>query len=239
VFGELHGNYESPTFFGAAVSSALSATNMNVLVGLELPVAMQATIDTYLRSSGDPESREALLQHSFWHRQMQDGKSSAAMFDLLEHFRQLGARYSGRLLVRAIDGVRADQQQPSTGSDRDAILARNATDDAANNSDGVSLFLVGNFHSRRQPLNGLDYIRPMASLLQVPFISVQIVPNGGTSWNCQAGCGDNSVMQFVPGLEALANYQNDGEYDYVVDLGPVTSAEPAIWASVALETVSD
>lgn len=103
MFGELHGNYESPTFFGAAVSSALSATNINVLVGLELPVAMQATIDTFLRSSGDPESREAFLQHSFWHRQMQDGRSSAAMFDLLEHFRQLGARYSGRLLVRAID----------------------------------------------------------------------------------------------------------------------------------------
>src|SRR5262249_34099841 len=77
LLGELHGNNETPRLVGelAIHATALGA----VRVGLEIPVDQQARIDRFLASAGVGGDRQALLRGRFWTRDLQDGRSSAAM----------------------------------------------------------------------------------------------------------------------------------------------------------------
>ena len=86
LVGELHGTYEYPRFIRHIACSLLPARKP-VLIGLEFPTSEQPLINTFLSSKGSPAAEKKLLAGKFWNETMRDGRSSQAMFDLIEFIR--------------------------------------------------------------------------------------------------------------------------------------------------------
>lgn len=72
IVGEMHGTNETPDAFANLVCLA-AATGRPVTVALEYSADDQATIDAYLASSGDAQSRATLLSLPLFTSEMQDG----------------------------------------------------------------------------------------------------------------------------------------------------------------------
>jgi len=127
LVGEIHGSAEIPAAFGNLVCHALRRRpRETVLVGLEIFSSAQSAIDAFLASDGGGPARAALLEHDFWRREYQDGRSSGAMLALLDALRGYGAG-GGTLAVRALDPPRFD-----SANDRDAAMAKKRDERYAN-----------------------------------------------------------------------------------------------------------
>ncbi|MEG0886430.1 MAG: hypothetical protein RSH52_34920, partial [Janthinobacterium sp.] len=79
----MHGTKESPQAFGAAVCHALEH-GREVSVGLELNPDQAGPLAHFLASDGGAAAAERLLQTRFWNGPLHDGRSSLAMFALIE-----------------------------------------------------------------------------------------------------------------------------------------------------------
>jgi len=88
MFGELHGTNEMPKYF-ADVVCALSTKNRPIKVGIEHPSAQLPLLEQYINSAGTEEDRLALINNSYWASEHQDGRTSQAMFDLVDRIRQM------------------------------------------------------------------------------------------------------------------------------------------------------
>ena len=115
LIGEQLGSREAPLVVGDLVCQA-AEEGMAVALGLSIPRDEQARIDRYLSSPGGPTDQDALLEGHFWRRPYQDGRSSRAVFDLIDRvraMREVGLQVS--LVAYDTDEARA--------SERDAALA--------------------------------------------------------------------------------------------------------------------
>jgi hypothetical protein len=170
ILGELHGTAEAPAM---ALGTACEAAKREgaAWLGLEIPRSEQPAIDAYLRGG----SKEALLKSPFWTRGDQDGRSSQAMFALLEGVRRF--RKQGlKLEIIAFDIPLAEGL-----SGRDERMAEHlrAARDARPEVPGV--ILVGGGHATRR----LALPKPMAWHLDaagVPFLTLDMAHAGGTAW---------------------------------------------------------
>ena len=139
LLGEIHGTVEAPTVVASLVCQALTA-GRSVTVGLEIPIAEAAAIQSFLTSPDSTVARERLLAGAFWQRDYQDGRSSAAMIHLLETL----ARY--RAATDALRVVLIDD--PSFAGGRDAHMAQAVADAIVARPDDVLVTLTGNLHNR-------------------------------------------------------------------------------------------
>jgi len=225
-FGELHGTNEIPDAFANLVCLA-AATRGPVTVALEFPTDMQASLDAWLASDGGDAARTTLLAAPWWHRPLQDGRSSAAFLHMLERLRALHA--SGKVAsVRAFDVPPTWRGQ----TDRNADMAKTLTS-IATETQGLVLILVGNIHAMRSDLQfDTTLIHPAASLLpDANRISVDIRGIGGSAWNCGPdGCKARSMGISGSGPASLTwSSAPDRKFDVVYALGePLTAAEPAL-----------
>src|SRR6056297_2656520 len=139
LFGELHGNAESPAIFLAAVCEAVSQRGAVVHVALELPVQIQPHLDRYFGSEDSAEARDAFLAQPFWHRRTagQDGRSSTAMCELVQQLRQVGQAYESFQGVVAVAGRRQEAAQAYRALDHSAYLAGNIAEIAAELDSGT------------------------------------------------------------------------------------------------------
>ncbi len=230
-FGEVHGNRESPEVFLAAVCRYLESEDGDVRVALELPTDVQKDLDRFMVSDGDSEAVERLRANLFWQRPQvfQDGRSSAAMLDLVKALRQLGASTRRLVSVTAFDGV------VYPGHTRDAVMAANITSLSQEANDDVVLVLTGDIHARRTPPAGMSDFIPAASLVEGEILTILVLPESGDSWNCRATCQSWAVQE-VTDLSAYENrVRTAGSYDYVLPIGGVTSSPPAHGHSEFLE----
>jgi hypothetical protein len=90
IVGEIHGGRETPDLVAALLTDI--AQGQPVRLGLEMPASEQASLQAYLHSSGSTQDKASLLQAPFW--KGRDGRSSNAMFQLIESARAL--RKAGR-----------------------------------------------------------------------------------------------------------------------------------------------
>src|SRR5690606_6129826 len=89
LFGEIHGSVEAPALIGrVACFSALSAPTA---IGHENPIGEQGAIDSYLASDGRKEPTGKMLSGPF-SQSATDGRSSAAMAELIEYVSALTAK---------------------------------------------------------------------------------------------------------------------------------------------------
>src|SRR5262245_1205097 len=117
LLGEMHGTNESPELVADLACQAL-AGGWSVTVALEQPRTLAAATEAFLASDGGAAAREALLADRFWTEDLPDGRSSEAMFRLLDALRRF--RRDGRpVAVALID----PSPHPPTQGERDRALA--------------------------------------------------------------------------------------------------------------------
>lgn len=199
IVGEIHGSNETLALVFALAKKAL--VTRSVRLGLEIPVTEQASIETYLRSSGEPADRTKLLTGPFWN-QMRDGRSSQAMLQVIESVRTSKA---------AGADVDIFAMEPDYGSQMDAVkrdgfmnvkesgMAQSirAAMDHGKPSQLV-IALMGNFHARD---NAVDLFKgsPDGSVTErlaslSPYVVLPFARIAAT-WNCtDKGCGVHSTI---------------------------------------------
>jgi hypothetical protein len=235
LVGEMHGSAEIPAAFSSLACRALARRpGETILVGLEVFSSAQGSIDAFLASDGGAPARAALLEHEFWRREYQDGRSSRAMLALLDALR--GYRAAGaKLEVRAIDPPRFDSP-----NDRDASMAQSLSAAMDALRPAQTLVLVGNVHART--LAGYPWDAPAAFVsmgtrlraTHSELVALDIKSAGGTAWICGSSdardCGIReqrgaSVSGTTPRIE-LDRPPNTG-YDGALVMGQLTASPPA------------
>jgi hypothetical protein len=238
VLGEMHGTAEIPAAFGDLVCRAAGqGGDRPLLVGLEIPIDEQAAIDRFLQSDGGPEARRAVLDGAFWHREYQDGRSSASRLDLLEALRS-GRAAGMKVVVRAIDLARSD-----SAAARDAGMAAAVVEAIREVRPAQAMILVGDVHSRI--LKGYpwdpaaDYL-PMGAVLRQTYpdvMGLHVFSVGGTAWTCQTGlaseCGPKTlrareVSGPTPRVALEPEALDRSGWSGTLFMGALTASPPAI-----------
>jgi hypothetical protein len=179
LIGEQLGSREAPTVVGDLVCQ-IAEQGLDVALGLSIPREEQRRIDRYLASAGTPVDQDALLEGHFWRRPYQDGRSSRAVFDLIDRvrgMRELGLRVT--LVAYDTDGARSSERDAALA---DVWLARHAA-----RPEEVLVVLAGNTHVRT--VTGVPWdedFKPMAHHLQ-SLPSLRVLELGyarGSRWGC-------------------------------------------------------
>lgn len=184
LFGEMHGSVESPVLVSKVVCAL--AQNGPVALGLELPSTEQAPIDRYLASNGGAAALEALRSGQFW--QHGDGRSSVAMFNLIDAARRL--KQSGL----AVSVFTLDPDLAGTADDNKALArALRMYHDQHPVSRIVSL--MGNLHAGQAVVSPFgEPITPAGFYLHdLHPVSVYMTYHSGTIWACMGTCGVHKV----------------------------------------------
>jgi len=237
LVGEIHGSAEIPAAFGNLVCHALRRRpRETVLVGLEIFSSAQSAIDAFLASDGGGPARAALLEHDFWRREYQDGRSSGAMLALLDALRGYGAG-GGTLAVRALDPPRFD-----SANDRDAAMAKTLSAAMEALRPAQTLVLVGNVHSRTLEGYPWDAAATFVSLgarlraTHDELTALDIKAAGGTVWICRSAdpkdCGvrdqgATSIGGTLPRIELDRQPRPGSGYNGALVMGKLTASRPA------------
>lgn len=214
IVGEIHGTAEIPRRVGDVACRAARAGH-RVVIGLELPHAMQPLADAFLDSGGSPDDVGALLRGEGWG--LDDGRGSRAMLALLERMRAL--RGEGH-------DVRVELFDAAYDAERDANMATHLATALDAAPDAVAVVLVGNLHARA--------VRPwMAWHLRRlhPFVRTVLARHAaGTAWlSTPEGVGPTRVggegLGDEPYVQLFATAE-DG-YDGIFYVGAVSASPPA------------
>ncbi len=238
LVGEMHGTNEIPGFVGGLACSILRE-GKPLIVGLESPASNQLALNAYMDSDGGEAARAALKSSKFG--EMKDGRSSRAIFGLVESMRQL-RRAGAKVAVAGIDisdGAVPEplfKGEPIGSGERDAVMAHNIESRARVNKDHTILVLAGALHVSR--LKGVPWnpgFEPTAYLLQqrFPLYSIAFAfPSGGSYWTCHRVAGSGPSPQgtdIVCGMNTASQGQariDDGDFNTWVSLGAVSASVP-------------
>lgn len=193
IVGEIHGGKETPELVAALLADI--AQSRPVRLGLEIPVSEQASLQTYLHSSGSAQDRANLLQAPFW--KSSDGRSSNAMLQLIESARVL--RGAGRDVdVFPMEPEYVDQatveRQGGFMHVKEAGMAEAIRQVLHGDSSGPFVVaLMGNVHARyggkgvlEEPSIGPSVTEQLASVN--PYVVLPFARQT-SAWNCMAdGC---------------------------------------------------
>jgi hypothetical protein len=238
LVGELHGTVEMPALFARLVCAAASREPRGeILVGLEIYGSAQDALERYLGSDGGLAARQALLEHAFWQREFQDGRSSIARVDLLEALRHDKAE-GLRVTVVALD---PGDLQNSPG-ERDAGMAAALVAAIESRHPARTLVLVGDIHARLAPGYPWDPSASYRSLgvrLQARYGDVdalRALASGGSAWLCTSSkseeCGVHPQRERdpagpTPRIEADAEGAAKTGFTGTLFCGPVSPSLPA------------
>ncbi|HET9819268.1 MAG TPA: hypothetical protein VFP92_08895 [Rhodanobacteraceae bacterium] len=184
LFGETHGSAESPALVGEVVCAY--AKQGPVALGLEMPSTEEAPIGVYLASDGDGDARGKLRSAPFWLHQ--DGRSSVAMFDLIEWVRHLK---HGGLPVSVFT---LNPNLARTSDDNRAIAQALRAFHAKHPARRI-VALMGNLHAGQAKISPFgSTIVPAGYLLRdLHPVSVYVANPGGSIWACMGTCGVHEV----------------------------------------------
>lgn len=221
VLGEFHGTRQSQQAVDDVVCQGL-VLGHDVRVVLEIPKEETARVDSFLAGG----RREELLAGDFWRRDYQDGRSSQAMFGLIERVRAM--RGAGL----PVSVVLMDSVAP--GADRDAYMAEQVVAAHERSPQALLVVLVGNIHARTR----LSLPRSTAWRVKqagVPLTSVLLEYGDGVAWVCGQGSADSCGAHALAGkqngpprpFEAEENPSATG-FDGQLYLGPMEASPPAV-----------
>jgi len=227
ILGEIHGTTETPAAFAGMVCAA--SAGRPVVVGLEFEDTAQPAFDAWMASKGTPADRDALLASTAFTRRFEDGRSSAAMLNLMEDLRRLRAEGREISVVAFRPGL-----VPPPGFDQnygELAMAQNLSRMAQDRPGALALVLVGRFHASLQPAGA---VRPAASHLpRAGLVSISLAVQGGSLWSCGGdgptpACGPGEVPGADDGQRGvMLSPTADGRFDGSLALGPTTASPPA------------
>jgi len=190
ILGEIHGTMEIPRLVAEAACAISRARP--VVVALEIHTQAQADVDAYLGSDGASDARNALLEGPAWALRTADGRSSLAMFDLIEALRKM--RQQGAPIDVVATRAFAPEGLPQAYSE--IMMAAAWTEAAGRRPDGLVLALVGRVHAAKVPNSRLK-LRPAAELLpKDSTVALGIGAVSGSFWGCGTDdCGPQDLPQ--------------------------------------------
>lgn len=234
LLGEIHGTVEGPSVV-ARVACEASGLGLPVLVALELPVEERPSVDRFLASDGGAAARRDLLAGDFWQRDYQDGRSSAAMLELLDALRTLGSG-SARPSVTLLDSAR----RFDTGQERDDSMGQRLVDLVRSSPPAALIVaLTGNVHSRSTEGVPWDaHYRPAGAMVDSRWpdrtLSILLVAPPGQAWICTgsdaSSCGPHDlggrdgVDSGRLDMYAVPEEGHDGSFQ----LAALTASPPAV-----------
>ena len=213
LVGEMHGTREVPALVADLAERWSKPREENgvkpaLVVALEYPRSEAADLNAYFHSDGGPEAKKRLLDSPLWSRSYQDGRSSEAMFDLIEGVRALA--HNGRKVKLAPFDQNA--KQAKLDASRDKSMAHNLRAIVKANPSARVLALTGNYHARKSvgaPWNAKhrfmgNYLKDLA-----PY-SIDVSAMRGSYWGCFGqSAADCKVERFG---DASAATQPEGIY---------------------------
>lgn len=200
LVGEMHGTREVPALVADLAERwsrprAAHGAGPALVVALEYPRSEAADLKAYFRSDGGPAAKKQLLNSPLWSRSYQDGRSSEAMFDLIEGARALAQ--SGRKVKLAPFDQNAKQEK--LDASRDRSMANNLRAIVKANPSARVIALTGNYHARQSEGAPWDAkYRFMGSYLKdlAPY-SIDVGAMRGSYWACtSADAADCKVHRF-------------------------------------------
>ncbi len=221
LIGEMHGSQEIPRLVGALACLARQK-QVPVVVALEIPLEEGPRLDAWMASSA---TRAELLRGEFWTRPYQDGRSSAAMADLLEELRRLHLR------------VVPFDPHPPDGKVRDAQMAARLATLRGEVPRSLILILSGNLHNRRSLGVPWDATyQPMGWHLaqrRVALTSLEVTYAKGATWMCEgaeaASCGPHTLAGKEQGAAPVVKLGKQLPYvDGTLYAGPLSASPPAV-----------
>lgn len=230
MLGELHGTEQAPAALSSIVCNALG-NGLDVIVGLELPIAEQERLDQFMSSNGTAKDRANLISGHFWQKDYQDGRSSLAMQNLIDSLRSYGAADSNSVRVVFIDN-------PGAMGGQDKFMAERLSATISKSPNSFVIALTGNVHNRvvlgshfDDKFEAMGY-RFTYSNPETEIYSLNMAYEDGTAWICAVGseCG---VMRLRGNGEdegqGVAVYQRNelDAYDDVYYVGKITASMPA------------
>jgi hypothetical protein len=235
LIGEQLGTREAPEVVGNVVCQA-AELGLPVALGLAIPRDEQARLDRYLASPGAPADQDTLLESRFWHRPYQDGRSSRAIFDLIDRVRAMRAAGLRVTLVPY-------DTNTSHASARDTEQARVWLARRAAQPKELHIVLAGNTHTRlvRGAPWDKDFTPMGYHLKDGKVLVLELSYAQGTRWGCdlnRAGklaCGfigatPSDAVAALPGqspyIRRLDGLSKDG-YHGLLYVGELTPSLPA------------
>ena len=235
LLDEVHGNVEKPAFTRGLICSLLQG-GRSVILGIEHPADEQVGLNRYIESEGRVQDREELLQAKLWNGKCQDGRTSAAMLELIDHVRRLrksGARV-GILAIDLAEGLKVpmtDAEKARLGPEDNVIVSRlydrAMADTILFNAvlyRGYTLVVLTGHAYTDKGYPGDPAFVPMGALLgeQMPVFYVGFESPGGTSWRAGSqGCN-------VKTIAAGKLFRETSRIDAVVKLDSLTASPPAV-----------
>jgi hypothetical protein len=230
VLGEMHGTREVPAFAASVVCQA--AQNGPVVLGLE--VMDEPQFETFLKSDGSAQAKQALLSSKFWNVEFQDGRKSVAVFELID-----------RVRVMKQQGLKVELLLFDADSDdaRDSLMAKNVTERHSKNETASFVLVMGNMHARKtkgSPWAPTDGFRPLTSLLAWPLVSLNSAHDDGSAWVCYSGKAEECGPKLMSASESLGKRavkiapSKEGAFDGIFDVGSFTASPPAAFPEKAV-----
>lgn len=228
ILGETHGTAQIPRFVQCYVSDR-AKDGYDVVLALELPKDEQAGLNSYLESQGDRGDRRELLRLPFWSRpsNRQDGRSSEAMFELVEAVRQFNQDYpKQRIRLEAI------------GEDEDGLMNEHVRQIVKRHDSKRSrvIVLVGDIHASLRKGNFFDpQFESLGYLLrELSPIALFAEFESGTAWVCSASekCGALTVQARRSAADgmfgiSLHTSRQDLGFDGTFFVGEISASNPA------------
>jgi hypothetical protein len=204
VFGEIHGTNETPALVARHICT-LVQRGERLILALEVPTSEQPRLDRYMASEGLEADIIDLISGMFW-QTVRDGRSSVAVFKLIDRAREL-LRSGGDVRLVAMDGQR-------TGELNDASMGQAIRREAQARPDAAIVALAGSIHAMNQRglMSDPDY-EPMAyRLSDLSPTTVLVASRVGSAWACRGAvtctvdCVDCPTVGFNPGISPLPGY---------------------------------
>lgn len=227
VLGEIHGTSEVPRIAKDLVCQAIAEKRSPVLLLLELDGSQSPALARYVASDGKQEERCAFLAHFEWARPGQDGRTTVAMFELID-------------FVRAMKRIGHPVEVAAFAAGTDQQYADNIARQLDQKPQAWAVAVVGNLHAAKQPLTyGGRNIVPAVSLLErYAPVSLNMVASGGTFWGIFDGTqgvhdlDDYRDVGFAPDMLRYGKLSFEPvivgglKYDGYFAIGPATASPP-------------
>ncbi len=179
LLSDLQGTTAGPQAVGATACAVLKR-GARVTLALSIDGSEQRRVNDFLESNGDEAARTALLKGAFWRRPWQDGRSSIAMFALIERLRQF-RRSGAPVAVLTIDAGIA-------GNARASIITWKMLEHLRRTPDRVVIGYLSNTLTKR--LVGAEWnatfdpVGHRLAVVGVPVHSYDVMYGPGRSWSC-------------------------------------------------------
>ncbi len=188
LLGEGHGTREVPKFVGAFVC-VMAQNNKRILLALEMPADFTKDITDYWATSS-LDREKTFFESLYWGRVRPDGRTSLAMFELIQYVGELRAQG----LKIDIIGVEQEWYPRKPRSNKNKYMGEQLTKAYGTRKYDQVIFLSGSAHTRIEYVDtGYRKLKTVTAYLNPHvFLSVKLSAKEGTSWSCQ-GPRDNIV----------------------------------------------